>query len=150
MFKKVSCPVLTFLLLTLASCMLFSCAKARPSSTPTLEPSGRVGYDALLTLLTNQAVTPEVKAYRARVANQTSTHLMHVLTSCTNDAPNAELPQLTIILDIDEGGVVENARSDSALPLATCVERGWLGKEYDPPPFSPFYQKVTFDRSVRR
>jgi len=148
MFKKVSCPALTFLFLTLSSCLLFSCARARPSSTPTFEPSGRVEYDALLTLLTNQAVTPEVKAYLARLTNQTSTHLMDVLTSCTNDAPNAELPQLTIILDINEGGVVENARSDSASPLATCVERGWLGKQYDPPPFSPFYQRVTFDRSI--
>lgn len=150
MFKKVGCPALTFLSLTLASCVLFSCARTKPSSTPTLEASGRVKYDALLTLLENQAVTPEVRAYRARIAKQTSTNLMHVLASCTNVAPNAEWPQLTIILRIDTGGVVEDARSDSALPIATCVERGWLGKQYDPPPFSPFYQKVTFDRSIGR
>ena len=129
----------------LVSLAFFACSTAKPAWEPALDPTGRADYDALLALFKKQASTPQAESYDARGTEQTSSNLMDVLMSCTKVGPDAEWPQMTMILKIDEGGVVQDARADSDSRLAACVETKWRGMRYDPPPFSPFYKMVTLD-----
>jgi hypothetical protein len=133
----------------LVSFPLFSCATTKPAPAPTFEPTGRVEYDALLLLFKQQSTTPEVTAYTSRGTKQTSSSLMRVMASCTRVGPDAVWPQMLMILKINEHGVVEEARIDMSSTLASCVEQAWVGKQYDSPPFAPFYRLVSLDAHSR-